>query len=102
MWITWSTSSPAVMADAIAARSPAPAPSPTSRLLVSTPSVMATSTSRTPISRVPTASNVEFPVIAVRPTPRSANVRPVSAAVSSSSTTGSSGALACRTNDTHD
>ena len=39
-------------------------------------------------------------VISVRPTPNSARTRPTSAAKSSSSTTGSSGALACRTNCT--
>ena len=66
------------------------------------PSTIATMTSSVPIMSVPIASKTLLPVIAVRPTPNSAKTRPVSAAMSSRSTTGSSGAFAWRTNDTHD
>ena len=51
-----------------------------------------------PMNSVPTASKTPLPVIAVRPTPKSAKTRPMRAATSSSSTTGSSGALARRMN----
>ena len=66
------------------------------------PSTIATMMRSVPIMSVPIASNSELPVIAVRPTPKSAKNRPVRAAMSSSRTTGSSGAFACRTNETHD
>ena len=49
---------------------------------------------------VPMPSQIGSPVMIVRPTPMSANTRPISAAMSSSSTTGSSGCLAWRTKET--
>ena len=64
------------------------------------PSTMATMMSSVPMKRVPMASKSELPVIHVRPTPMNAKTRPMSAAMSSSSTTGSSGAFARRTNCT--
>ena len=54
------------------------------------------------MSRVPRASQRPFPVTRVIETPMSANTNPISAAVSSSRTTGSSGDLAVRTNSTHE
>ena len=45
------------------------APSPTSRLFVSMPSMIATTISSVPIMSVPIASNSGLPVMAVRPTP---------------------------------
>ena len=98
MWMMRSASGPATIACSIVSRSASLAPSPTRRHLVSMPSTMATSTSRVPIISVPIASNSGLPVITVRPTARNAKTRPRRAATSSSSTTGSSGAFAWRTN----
>ena len=62
------------------------------------PRMTATSTSSRPIAIVPMPSHMGSPVRIVRPTPVRAKTRPMSAATSSRSTTGSSGCFACRTN----
>jgi hypothetical protein len=51
------------------------------------------------MARVPKASHTGSPVTAASPTPARAKSRPISAAVSSSSTTASSGFLVVRMND---
>ncbi len=89
------------MARSIAVTWSAVAASPSSRLLVSTASTAATTTSSAPIARVPTPSHVPSPVSRVSPTPKNARIRPTSAAKSSSRMTGSSGARACRMNAVH-
>jgi hypothetical protein len=78
------------------------AASPSSSDRISTASTAAISTSSTPIIAVPAASQRPSSVANVSDTPNSANTRPSSAPRSSSSTTGSSGAFARRTNSTHD
>ena len=79
-----------------AATSAGDADSPTSRLFVSTTSTTATATSSAPMAQVPMPSHTASPVSSASPTPASANTRPMRAATSSSSTTGSSGFFACR------
>ena len=86
----------------MAATSASLAPSPTSRLFVSMPSTIATAMSSSAdqqrADRVPHAVAGDDGEADAE----SANTRPVSAATSSSSTTGSSGALARRMNCGHD
>ena len=65
-----------------------------SRLFISIARTAATQASSTPIAIEPAPSHRPSPVASVSDTPISANTRPVSAAVSSSTTAGSSGALA--------
>ena len=72
------------------------ADSPISRLFISTASTAATQPSRIPIAIDPAPSHLPLPVIVDSVTAISAKPRPISAAKSSSSTTGSSGALARR------
>ncbi len=100
MWMSASTSGCALIASRILIASSGFAPSPTSRLAISVPRMTATAISSVPIASVPIASKMPLWVMIVSPTPRNANTRPISAAMSSSSTTGSSGAFARRTNST--
>ena len=78
------------------------AASPMSSPFISTPRTTATHANRTPMSSVPTASQRGLPVSRVNPTPTSAKNRPMSAAKSSSRTTGNSGILVCRTKPTQE
>src|SRR5665647_172304 len=78
------------------------AASPRSRDFISMERTIATVTSSVPISAVPTASQIPLPVASVMLTPNSAKTRPNRAARSSSRMTGSSGALAVRTNSAQD
>src|SRR5207237_898361 len=71
---------------------------PMSKLLVSTIRKTEMAPSSAPMHTVPTPSHTGLPVIVDKPTPASASSRPISAAKSSNSTTGSSGVLAPRTN----
>ncbi len=75
----------------MALQSSAVAPSPISRLCISTIRMTAITPSSAPIIIVPIPSQIASPVSMVKPTPSSAKTRPISAPVSSSSTTGSSG-----------
>ena len=76
----------------------AAAPSPMSRLFISTIKMTAMMPSRIPIAIVPSASKTLLPVSTLSPTPSRASTSPTSAPRSSSSTTGSSGLLDCRMN----
>ena len=86
----------------MAATSSAVADSPSSSDFISVARMMAMVTSRRPIIAVPAASQRPLPVARVRTTPASAKTRPSRAPKSSSSTIGSSGALAVRTKPTQD
>src|SRR5581483_9257760 len=97
-WITSSTPGVPSRAAQMAAWTAGAAASPIRRLFVSTASTKAMQPSRTPMARLPTASNRGFPVSSARPTPTRAKARPSSAPVSSRRTTGSSGTLAWRMN----
>ena len=90
MWITRRTL-PAVSSSTIVASSSGVAPSPISRLFISTMRMTAMTASRIPIISVPIPSHTGSPVIVARPTPNSAKTRPSKAPASSSNTTGSSG-----------
>ncbi len=78
------------------------AASPIRRLFISIASTTATTPSKTPIAIEPAASKRGSPVQIARPMPSAAIAKPVSAARSSSNTTGSSGLLVWRMNATHD
>ncbi len=93
-WMTRVMCGDSARAPRMAATIAGVAASPTSIAWVSTATITATASSRMPIARVPTASQTGSPVTMVRPMPASANTRPTSAARSSISTTGSSGARA--------
>ena len=101
-WMIRSMPSVPRRASAIRSSASTEADSPSSRLLVSMASTIATATSSRPISAVPATSNHRFWVIRESPTPRSAKKRPISAAKSSSRMTGSSGCFARRMNSTYD
>ena len=101
-WMIRSMPSVPRRASAIRSSASTEADSPSSRLLVSIASTIATATSSRPISAVPATSNHRFWVIRDSPTPRSAKNRPMSAAKSSSRMTGSSGCFARRMNSTYD
>ncbi len=100
MWITRVTASWSTSASRIRWTTSRSADSPSSSDLVSNARTTAMTTSRMPMQRVPTPSQTPSPVITVSETPSSARTSPISAPVSSSRTTGSSGALARRTNST--
>ncbi len=102
MWMTRVTLSPSTSAARILATDSLLPDSPSSSDFVSSASTTAMTTSRTPMHSVPTPSQTPSPVASARPTPPSARIRPTSAPRSSSRTTGSSGALAVRTNCVHD
>ena len=90
MWIMRSLS-PSSIAARIFAKSSGEAASPKIRDFISTARNTAIKTNRIPIARVPNASHRPLPVNRVRPTPKSAKIRPSSAPASSSRSTGSSG-----------
>ena len=69
-----------------------------SRLCISTIRMTAIDAEQHTDARVPMPSQTGLPVSIVSPTPASANTRPISAPVSSSSTTGSSGLREVRMN----
>ena len=69
-----------------------------SRLFISTIRITAITPSSAPMATVPMPSHTGLPVITVSPTPSNANSRPISAPVSSSSTTGNSGLREFRMN----
>ena len=87
------------MVSVIASRSLALAASPIRRLRISVASRTAITPSSSPIATVPAPSHLALSVIMATPTATRAMTRPKSAAASSSSTTGNSGAFELRMKD---
>ena len=92
-WISRRTSGAPSSALTIRSRSRSDADSPISRPFISMASTMAMTTSSTPMAIEPTASQRGSSVKWARSTPVRAKNRPISAPMSSSRTTGSSGCL---------
>ena len=102
MWITLRTCGDPVSAAVIASTFSGDADSPTSSPFISMARVMAMTTRRTPMAIEPRASQRGSSVKWARSTPARAMNRPISAPMSSSSTTGSSGDFSVRMNRHHD